>query len=84
MQAGDLQPVQQSLYALLYNGAAHALTCDHLWLANHSVLQEPAKHDSVIGGFGLCSQKFSFTDVFLMSTHVTALCLIPRSQVTEH
>ena len=58
-------------------GMHNALTWDHLWLTTQSVLQEPAKHDSVDGGFGLCLQKLSFTEVFLVSTQVTILCLTP-------
>lgn len=72
------------IVGLVKLGMYNALTWDHLWLTTQSVLQEPAKQDSVFGGFGLCLQKLSFTEVFLMSTQVTTLCLTPFSHVTEH
>lgn len=60
------------------------LTWDHLLLANHSILHEPAKQEAIAEGFWVCLQKLSFTRLLLMSTHRTARCLTPLWQVTEH
>lgn len=61
-----------------------ALTWDHLLLANHSILHEPAKQETTAEGFWVWLQKLSFTRLLLMSTHRTARCLTPLWQVTEH
>lgn len=61
-----------------------SLTWDHLLLANHSILHEPAKQEATAEGFWVWLQKLSFTRLLLMSTHRTARCLTPLWQVTEH